>query len=86
MALDAEALALDIKSVLEGVSSTSVESEGTPSDPQGEISSSITSLADGIAAAVVSHIKENLEVKVQGTGYAGFTVISDSETGAGTIS
>lgn len=83
MALSASTLKGEIKTVLESLTSTANNSQP---DPQTVINNSINDLAEGIASAVVNHIKDNLEVKVQGTGYAGFTVISDSETGVGTIS
>lgn len=83
MALNAEALAQEIKGVLESVSHTSVEGAPAPNDPGGEISSSISSLATGIAGAVLNHIKENLVVTVVGTGNQGAPVNSTSNTAAG---
>lgn len=47
---------------------------------------SINRLSEALANAIVDHIKNNLVVTVQGTGYAGTPVISSSENGAGSIS
>ncbi len=47
-------------------------------DRQDNQQQAIDDLAEGIAAAVINHIKQNLQVTSQGTGYNGTPVISNS--------